>query len=42
MDSEEAIALLVQQPGFSKDQPYWEGIAENEYHLYRVVHTVHA
>jgi quinol monooxygenase YgiN len=41
-ESEEAIALLVQQPGFSKDQPYWEGIAENEYHLYRVVHTVHA
>ena len=35
-----AIEELVKQPGFSKDQPYWDGIAENEYHLYEVVHTV--
>jgi len=41
-DNEEAIALLVQQPGFSRDRPYWDGIAENEYHLYQVVHTVNA
>jgi quinol monooxygenase YgiN len=41
-DSEEAIAKLTQQPGFSQAQPYWEGIAENEYHLYQVVHTVNA
>jgi quinol monooxygenase YgiN len=41
-DSEEAIAKLVQQPGFSQAQPYWDGIAENEYHLYQVVHTVNA
>ena len=36
----EAIANLTQQPGFGKDRPYWSGIAENEYHLYEVVHTV--
>ncbi|MEY2831452.1 MAG: hypothetical protein RLZZ574_710 [Cyanobacteriota bacterium] len=41
-DSEDAIAKLVQQPGFSQAQPYWDGIAENEYHLYEVVHTVNA
>lgn len=41
-DSEEAIAKLVQQPGFSSDKPYWDGIAENEYHLYQVVQTVSA
>ena len=36
----EAIAELVKKPGFSKTAPYWEGIADNEYHLYEVVHTV--
>jgi quinol monooxygenase YgiN len=35
-----AIEELVKKPGFSKDKPYWEGIADNEYHLYEVVHTV--
>ena len=35
-----AIEELVKQPGFGKDKPYWDGIAENEYHLYEVVHTV--
>lgn len=39
---EQAIAELTKQPGFGKDKPYWDGIAENEYHLYRVVHTVNA
>lgn len=39
-ENEEAIAELVKQPGFSKDKPYWDGIADNEYHLYEVVHTV--
>lgn len=37
-----AIEELVKKPGFSKDKPYWEGIADNEYHLYEVVHTVEA
>lgn len=35
-----AIEELVKQPGFGKDKPYWDGIAENEYHLYEVVLTV--
>ena len=38
-ENQEAIAELVKKPGFSKDKPYWEGIAENEYHLYEVVYT---
>ncbi|HHP7231979.1 MAG TPA: antibiotic biosynthesis monooxygenase family protein [Xenococcaceae cyanobacterium] len=38
--NQEAIAELVKKPGFSKAAPYWEGIAENEYHLYEVVHVV--
>ncbi|MGL5795782.1 MAG: antibiotic biosynthesis monooxygenase family protein, partial [Waterburya sp.] len=37
-----AIEELVKKPDFSKDKPYWEGIADNEYHLYEVVHTVEA
>ena len=37
--NKEAIEELVKQPGFSKDKPYWEGLADNEYHLYEVVHT---
>lgn len=39
-ENEAAIQELVKKPGFSKDRPYWEGIAENEYHLYEVVRTV--
>ena len=35
-----AIAELTKKPGFSKAAPYWEGIADNEYHLYEVVHVV--
>ncbi|MEM8719506.1 MAG: antibiotic biosynthesis monooxygenase [Cyanobacteria bacterium P01_G01_bin.39] len=38
----EAIQNLTKKPGFSKEQPYWDGIAENEYHLYEVVHTVNS
>ena len=38
--NKEAIEELKKQPGFSKDKPYWEGLADNEYHLYEVVHTV--
>ena len=37
---ENAIAQLTKKPGFGKDKPYWEGIADNEYHLYKVVHSV--
>ena len=40
--NQDAIKELTQQPGFGKDQPYWDGIAENEYHLYQVVHTANA
>ena len=36
--NKEAIEELKKQPGFSKDKPYWEGLADNEYHLYEVVH----
>ena len=39
-ENEEAIAELVKKPGFSKTAPYWEGIADNEYHLYEVVCVV--
>ena len=39
-ENKEAIEELKKQPGFSKDKPYWEGLADNEYHLYEVVHTV--
>ena len=37
---ENAIAELVKKPGFSKEKPYWDGIADNEYHLYKVVRVV--
>jgi quinol monooxygenase YgiN len=40
--NKEAIEELVKQPGFSKDKPYWEGLANNEYHLYEVVHIVNS
>ncbi|WGV25354.1 antibiotic biosynthesis monooxygenase family protein [Halotia branconii] len=36
----ESIENLKKQPGFGKDSEYWEGIAENEHHLYEVVLTV--
>ncbi|MEL7010872.1 MAG: antibiotic biosynthesis monooxygenase family protein [Cyanobacteria bacterium J06648_1] len=39
-ENQEAIAELTKKTGFSSDKPYWEGIADNEYHLYEVVHTV--
>ncbi len=32
-----AIEELQKQPGFGSESPYWEGIAENEFHLYEVV-----
>lgn len=38
--NQEAIENLKKQPGFGGNSPYWEGIAENEHHLYEVVLTV--
>ena len=37
---QKAIEELTKQPGFGKEKPYWDGVADNEYHLYEVVHTV--
>lgn len=34
-----AIEELQKQPGFGSQSPYWEGIADNEFHLYEVVFT---
>lgn len=36
-ENEQAIENLKKQPGFSSAEPYWEGVAENEHHLYRLV-----
>ena len=36
----EAIENLKKQPGFGSQSPYWEGIAENEHHLYELVFSV--
>ena len=38
-ENENVIEELRKQPGFGSEAPYWEGIAENEFHLYEVVHT---
>ncbi|MBV6624814.1 MAG: antibiotic biosynthesis monooxygenase [Rivularia sp. (in: Bacteria)] len=35
--NQEAIENLKKQPGFGGESPYWEGIAENEHHLYKLV-----
>jgi heme-degrading monooxygenase HmoA len=39
-DSFEAFEAILKQPGFNPDQPYWEGIARNEFHLYHVAHVM--
>ena len=36
----EAIENLKKQPGFGSESPYWDGIAENEHHLYELVFSV--
>ena len=36
-ENEQAIENLKKQPGFSSSAPYWEGVAENEHHLYKLV-----
>ncbi|WP_110986370.1 antibiotic biosynthesis monooxygenase family protein [Acaryochloris thomasi] len=38
-ENAEAIEELQKQPGFGKEKPYWDGLAENEFHLYEVVLT---
>lgn len=35
----QTIEQLKKEPGFGSESPYWEGIAENEHHLYEVVIT---
>ena len=40
--NKKAIEELTKQSGFGKDKPYWDGTADNEYHLYKVVHTVNS
>ena len=36
----ESIENLKKQPGFGVKSEYWEGVAENEHHLYEVVLTI--
>jgi quinol monooxygenase YgiN len=36
-ENQEAISNLTQRPGFGKEDGYWTGLAENEFHLYEVV-----
>lgn len=36
-ESQAAFEAILKQPGFNPDQPYWAGLARNEFHLYRVV-----
>jgi quinol monooxygenase YgiN len=38
-ENREAFEAILKQPGFNPEQPYWEGFARNEFHLYNVVHT---
>jgi quinol monooxygenase YgiN len=39
-ESEEAFKTFLKKPSFNPNQkPYWDGLARNEFHLYRVVHT---
>ena len=41
-ESKEAFDAILKQPGFNPDKPYWEGLARNEFHLYKVVHVTSA
>jgi heme-degrading monooxygenase HmoA len=34
---QETIEALRKKPGFGSEKPYWDGLANNEYHLYTVV-----
>jgi quinol monooxygenase YgiN len=37
--SREVFEAILSQPGFNPEQPYWQGLARNEFHLYNVVHV---
>lgn len=37
-ENKEAFEAILKQPGFNPAQPYWEGLARNEFHLYNVVY----
>ena len=37
----QAIENLKKKPGFSSAAPYWDGLANNEHHLYELVTTLH-
>mmetsp|Transcript_25692 Transcript_25692/g.83302 ORF Transcript_25692/g.83302 Transcript_25692/m.83302 type:complete len:217 (+) Transcript_25692:179-829(+) len=39
-ESKDAFDALEQQPGFSKADPYWKGLANNEFFLYNVKHVI--
>ena len=41
-ENQEAIYQLTERPGFGKNDGYWSGLAENEFHLYEVVRSVTA
>ncbi|MGB3297366.1 MAG: antibiotic biosynthesis monooxygenase family protein [Phormidesmis sp.] len=36
-ENEEAISNLTKRPDFGKEDGYWTGLSDNEYHLYEVV-----
>ena len=36
-ENEKAIYELTNRPGFGKEDGYWTGLAENEFHLYEVL-----
>lgn len=38
--SQAAFEAILKQPGFNPDEPYWQGLARNEFHLYQVAHVV--
>ncbi|MDV2993048.1 MAG: hypothetical protein N4J56_002702 [Chroococcidiopsis sp. SAG 2025] len=38
-ENQEAFEAILKQPGFNPDEPYWAGIARNEFYLYQVVHA---
>lgn len=39
-ESQAAFEAILKQPGFNPDEPYWQGLARNEFHLYQVVQVV--
>ncbi|MBD2092192.1 antibiotic biosynthesis monooxygenase [Microcoleus sp. FACHB-1515] len=39
-ESQAAFEAILKQPGFNPDEPYWKGLARNEFHLYQVTHVV--